>query len=155
MNYRIKLTIVAVSITAMAGVAGMAAAGQGRHKGHHRGHMMKTMAERYDANKDGSLSQEEIDTNRTQWHGEFDGDKDGGLALQEFQALWLKARNVEMVREFQRFDRDGDGKVTLDEYKAPMASTVADMDRNGDGMLSRDDRRRGQRGRDAEEKKAN
>jgi Ca2+-binding EF-hand superfamily protein len=47
-----------------------------------------------------------------------------------------------MVREFQHFDRDGDGKVTLEEYQRPMANTVANMDRNGDGVLSDEDRRR-------------
>ena len=69
---------------------------------------------------DGALSQEEIDANRTQWHGEFDADKSGDLTITEFEALWLKARREMMVREYQEFDRDGDGKLTLDEYKAPL-----------------------------------
>ncbi|NJM28949.1 MAG: hypothetical protein HC855_01345 [Rhizobiales bacterium] len=103
-------------------------------------HNMQMMTERYDGNKDGKLSQEEIDTNRTSWHGEFDGDKNATLSLQEFQGLWLKARNEEMVREFQRFDRDGNGQVTLDEYKQPLSGMVARMDRNGDGVLTPDDR---------------
>ena len=82
----------------------------------------------------------QIDQNRTSWHGEFDGDKNASLSLDEFKALWLKARNAEMVREFQFFDGDGNGQVTLDEYKQPMASMVANRDRNGDGVLSREDR---------------
>ena len=45
-----------------------------------------------------------------------------------------------MVREFQEFDRDGNAQVTLEEYKAPLAQTVAEMDRNNDGVLSKDDR---------------
>jgi Ca2+-binding EF-hand superfamily protein len=103
---------------------------------------IEQLAERYDANRDGAISQQEIDQNRTQWHGEFDGDKTGDLSIAEFERLWLKARRLEMVREFQRFDRDGDGKVTLEEYRRPLADLVRDMDRNGDGMLSRDDRQR-------------
>ena len=45
-----------------------------------------------------------------------------------------------MVREFQRFDRDGNGQLTLEEYKEPLADLVAERDRNKDGFLSRDDR---------------
>jgi len=98
------------------------------------------MMERYDANKDGKITQDEIDTNRAEWLKEFDADKNGPLSLDEFQNLWLKARHEQMVREFQMFDRDGNGQVTLDEYQGPMAHIVEGMDRNGDGALSRDDR---------------
>ena len=131
----------AAGLIALGAVGGVAQA----MRGHHGGNMMAGMAERYDANKDGKISQEEIDTNRSQWHGEFDKDKSGGLSLDEFSALWLKAKHEQMVREYQEFDRDGDGKVTMDEYKAPLTGAVAEMDQNGDGMLSGDDHRRGMR----------
>jgi hypothetical protein len=120
-------------------MAGWAYADRG-HGGRHGG--MANLAERYDANNDGKVSQEEIDTNRTQWHGEFDRDKSGDLSLAEFEQLWLKARHEQMVREYQDFDRDGDSKVTAEEYKRPMTNTVATMDRNNDGVISQDDRRR-------------
>jgi hypothetical protein len=145
MQKRTKIALLAVgALAAAGGIAGVAIADQGWKKGHrgHGMHNMAMMAERYDGNKDGKLSQKEIDTNRTAWHGEFDADKNATLSLQEFQGLWLKARNEEMVREFQRFDRDGNGQMTLDEYKQPLADMVARMDRNGDGVLSPEDRMR-------------
>jgi hypothetical protein len=140
MHNRIKVLISAAvaGLLASAGIASLAHAD--RNWGH-RGPVMGGMMDRYDANKDGKLSQEEIDQNRTQWHGEFDADKSGGLSIAEFEVLWLKARRDQMVREYQEFDRDGDGKLTLDEYKMPMAMLVRDRDVNGDGLLSRDDRR--------------
>jgi hypothetical protein len=145
MNKRNK-AIVAVGAAGLLGLGGFAALanadkGFGRMwgVGHGMGGPMQMM-ERYDADKDGKLSQAEIDQNRTSWHGEFDGDKNSSLSLDEFKALWLKARNEEMVREFQFFDRDGNAQVTLDEYKEPMANVVASRDRNGDGVLSREDR---------------
>ena len=64
-----------------------------------------------------------------------DSDKNATLSLQEFQALWLKARHEEMVREFQEFDRDGNAQVSLDEYKAPVAQMVMRMDRDAARQL--------------------
>ncbi|MGQ0486450.1 MAG: EF-hand domain-containing protein [Hyphomicrobiales bacterium] len=144
MQKKTKLALVAsvLGLATLGAAAGLALADRGHGHGG-RGHgsmMMMHMTERYDADRDGKVSQSEIDANRTAWHGEFDGDKNGNLSLTEFQSLWLKARREEMVREFQRFDRDGDGQVTLDEYKAPMAGMAAQMDRDGDGMMGPGDR---------------
>jgi len=134
---KIALAVSLLGLATLGGIAGLALADRSEgHGGWRRGPMMMMhMTERYDADKDGKVSQTEIDANRTAWHGEFDADKNGDLSLAEFQSLWLKARNEEMVREFQRFDRDGSGQVTLEEYKAPMAGMVAQMDRDGDGMM--------------------
>lgn len=136
-----KKTTLAASLAALALVGGTVGIAYARMDGMHhgRGQMMMQMAERYDANKDGKISQEEIDQNRAVRHAEFDGDKNATLSLEEFKALWLKANNERMVREFQEFDADGNAQVTLDEYKGPMLSHVAQMDQNGDGVLSKDD----------------
>jgi Ca2+-binding EF-hand superfamily protein len=126
---------------AIAGLSLLMAAGVANaDRGHGWRHGATNLTERYDANNDGKVSQEEIDANRTQWHADFDRDKSGDLSLAEFEQLWLRARHEQMVREYQEFDRDGDGKVTAEEYKRPMSNTVANMDRNGDGFISRDDR---------------
>ena len=112
--------------------------------GHHQGMMarqFRSMAERYDLNQDGEITQEEIDRNRAEWHAEFSGDGDA-MTLEQFQDLWLRARNRQMVREFQRFDRDGDGEITLEEYQRPMEGFVERFDRNDDQALSRDDMQR-------------
>lgn len=117
------------------------------HSAHHgwSSERLRSFFERYDLNKDGSVTQEEIDQNRAQWLQEFDANGDGQLSLVEFQALWLRARFEHMVREFQRFDRNGDGQVTLEEYRRPLSDIVERLDRTGDGAVTRDDvqRRRG------------
>ena len=150
MQKKTKMMLAAgtVGLLAVGGVAGLASADMGGHRmwvhgmgqGMGGGMMGMQMMERYDANKDAKLSQQEIDQNRTSWHGEFDGDKNASLSIDEFQNLWLKARREQMVREFQEFDRDGNAQVTLEEYNQPMAGMVASRDRNGDGLLSREDR---------------
>ena len=155
---RRSFALIAAGLAALTGlgfVAGDLFADQaGDRSGHYRGHhgmseRIREFAERYDTNKDGTISQQEIDQNRIAWHTEFDIEKDLALTLQEFERLWLKARHVQMVRDFQLFDRDGDGKVTVEEYKRPLAEIVERRDRNGDGVLSKEDRpRRWQRHHD-------
>ena len=148
---KLLLAVGAASIMALGGLAGLARAdmqggpggrcGMGHGFGMMgRGMMGQQFMERYDANKDGKITQAEIDQNRQQWLAEFDTNKDGTLSLDEFKMLWLKAHNEMMVREFQFLDRDGNGQVTIEEYKDPMASIVADRDENNDGSLGRDDR---------------
>jgi Ca2+-binding EF-hand superfamily protein len=142
----VLLTLGGLATLANADMNGAMGIGHGMGMGHGMGHGMGRMAmaqqlmERYDADKDGKVTQAEIDQNRTDWQKEFDADKNGTLSLEEFQNLWLKARHEDMVREFQFFDRDGNAQITLDEYKGPLANIVADRDRNGDGALSREDR---------------
>lgn len=151
MRTRTKLLLAggAAAMLTLGGLAGLAQAdmegpGGGSCGGprFHRLHGMmgQQLMERYDANKDGKVTQAEIDQNRQQWLTEFDANKDGTLSLDEFKALWLKGRNEMMVREFQFFDRDGNGQVTIEEYKGPMAGIVADRDQNDDGSLGADDR---------------
>lgn len=144
---KIVLAAVALALAGGTGVAGLAYAdgGPGWGKGWGRGgpgqgHMMEMFQDRYDANKDGKISKEEVDTNRTTTFDKFDGDKDKNLTLSEFEKLWLEANRKRMVREFQRFDVDGDAKVTLDEYKEPVARMVDRMDRNKDGVIGPEDR---------------
>jgi Ca2+-binding EF-hand superfamily protein len=140
---KLALTVLALSTLGVGALAGQAIAdrgGWGSSRGHGGGGGVRYLIERYDANKDGKISQQEIDDNRTDWHKRFDADKNGTLSLKEFEALWLEAYRQEMVREFQRLDPNGDAAVTLDEYKDPLSRLVANRDRNGDGALSREDR---------------
>jgi len=107
--------------------------GGGHHGGWHhgggrRGKMSRGFMHRYDANKDGKVTQEEIDTNRVARHGKYDANGDGKLSLEEFQGLWMEAYRRKMVREFQEFDVDGDAAVTLEEYTEPMSKVVERRD---------------------------
>src|SRR5688500_4286552 len=136
----LALAALAVSALGIGALVNTAFADQGGWGGRHGGGMIRHLMQRYDANKDGKVTQQEIDTNRSEWHGKFDTDKNGSLNLKEFEALWLEAKRQEMIREFQRLDPNGDAALSLDEYKEPLSRFVANRDRNGDGALSRDDR---------------
>lgn len=125
------------------GMRGRGHRGMGRHGGG-----MHAMMERFDANEDGKLTQEELDGSRKTLLEAHDIDKDGKLSLAEYEKLWLEVKRRKMVRSFQRTDKDGDASVTLDEFLKPYSRIVERMDRNDDGVLDSEDRHhRGWRGR--------
>ena len=159
MQRRNKFILAVALVTAIGGlaVAGTSYAHKwrGQHQGfygmqemgpgfHGRGHGRQGMRffQQFDANGDGQLTQEEIDTTRNQRMAEFDRDQDGTLSLEEFEALWLDFMRPRMVDRFQHLDENGDAVVTLEEFQAPFERIVARMDRNGDGVLSPEDRPR-------------
>ena len=152
-------TKIAVAFVALAGVAGAALSAQadsrwqGRDGGHmqgmqeaHRGgghgraggHMFRMM-ESFDLNNDGKLSQEEIDQSRGDRFGKFDANGDKTLTLGEYEQLWLDAMREVMVDRFQDLDADGDATVTAEEFARPFQKMVERRDRNGDGVIDRQD----------------
>jgi hypothetical protein len=107
----------------------------GKH-GRHGGPGMNMM-ESFDTNKDGKLTQAEIDAARRDRLAKFDT-----KSLEEYQDLWLDAMRERMVDRFQRLDADGDAVVTVDEFGQPFEKMVQRRDRDGDGELSEADLRR-------------
>jgi hypothetical protein len=97
--------------------------------------------ETFDLNKDGKITQAEIDQARKDQLAKYDTNKDGVLNLEEYQVLWMDAMRRMMVRQFQANDADGDGRITVEEFTARFADLVRDRDRNGDGVLTVDELR--------------
>lgn len=156
-------TVLAAGVIAAAGLAGAAGTAQaydndgyhhGKHhktKHHHKrykGHSYKRMMERFDSNDDNELTQAELDAARRELLGKHDADNSGTLTLEEFQTLWLEFMRRQMVRGFQRLDVNGDAVITADEFIEPFSEAITHMDRNDDGKLNSDDRRRGSRNHD-------
>ena len=151
---RLLLASGALALGAAVFAGASLADGWGRHHGwgHHGGGAMR-LFEQFDTNQDGRLTQAEIDQVRQSRLAEFDQDGDGSLSLEEYQALWMDAMRERMVRAFQAHDADGDAMVTAEEFGSPFDRMVSRFDRNGDGELTLDEmRRRGERrgGRDGD-----
>lgn len=119
--------------------------GHGHHGrgGHHGGPgFAMRMMERFDADKDGKITQAEIDAAQTERFAKANSDGQGGVTIQEFGPFFAEEHRERMVRAFQRLDSDGDGQISKEEFDARTAGMVQRMDRNGDGALTRDDRPR-------------
>lgn len=110
------------------------------HRGGERG--IYRLIETFDADGNGSVTQEEIIMVRETKLTEFDANSDGSLDLSEYEALWLDAMRERMVDRFQAHDDDGDGLVTVEEFNENFAKIVDRRDRNGDGVLDAEDTKR-------------
>jgi Ca2+-binding EF-hand superfamily protein len=160
MQKRTKIALIAgaLALAGTAGFATLATADYGRgswhggghhwrgHGGHgyygwHKGRRIERMLERFDADKDGKLTQDELNASRKTLLERHDVDKDGKLSQAEFKALGMEVMERRMVRGFQRLDEDGDAGITLEEFQKPYSRAVERMDRDDDGAISRDDRK--------------
>ncbi len=105
-------------------------------------HMMKGVTklfEEHDLNKDGSVTQAEVDTVRKSQLDKYDQNKDGTLSLGEFESLWAERMKPRMVDGFQRLDEDGSGSVTTDEFLAPFSKIIDRHDTDDDGDVDEDE----------------
>ena len=116
----------------------------GKHGRHHNAMMGgHGILMTFDTNGDGRVTQIEIDEYRGNGLAKFDTDGNGSLTLSEYEALWLAAMREKMVDRFQYLDADGNALVTTEEFKRPYANMVRHMDKNGDGVLSREHEKKG------------
>ena len=120
--------------------------GGGRHR-RGRGLGVQRLLRQADADGSGSVTQDEIDTFLADQLTRADSDGDGALALDEFRTIFMEQTRPRMVDAFQNLDEDGDGRITSGEVAERFGSLVDRFDRNGDGALSADDRRRRDRDR--------
>lgn len=95
-----------------------------------------------DTNGDDKLTQAEIDAAHADRRAKYDRNKDSNLSLEEFDGLWGELTQPLKIRAFQFLDTNGDAKISKSEIDGRLSKLVKRFDRNGDGALSMDDRRR-------------
>ena len=145
MNSKTTALIAAALVSAI-GVTAVAQASPGKRDHDRHGGRAIMLMEQFDANSDGQVTQQEIDSVRAERFEQFDTNNDGRLSLEEYEALWLDAMRSRMVDRFQRLDDDGDAVVTVEEFAEPMSNLVLRRDRNDDGAITMDELRRDRKG---------
>ena len=115
------LTILAATLLALPAAEGAAAGtGQGLHRGQFRKHLL----EKFDADKDGKLSEAERTAAKQACKERRDTDKDGTVSEAERDAARaafsarLKEKHPEL---FAKVDKDGDGTISREEGQAARA----------------------------------
>ncbi|WP_158285711.1 EF-hand domain-containing protein [Pseudohoeflea suaedae] len=108
----------------------------------HGGRMMG----RFDADDDGAISMEEFMEMGPGMIEGADADADGEITFDEMKAAWEARREERMKKRFlRRFDVDGDGKVSVSELKDRQEKRFALLDANNDGVISKQEFRKGYR----------
>jgi hypothetical protein len=108
----------------------------------HGADLLLDLFDEIDANKDGTVTQAEIDAFRAARFAAADANGDGGLDSEEL-ATWrrseMQARMAERAeRLLAERDANGDGKLQIAELDRPRA-TFGRADTNEDGVLSREE----------------
>lgn len=143
-----------VGVAAVVGLTSAAVHASGWERGGWHGHGGRgehamRLFERVDADADGRVTAQEIAAFRAGQIAEYDADADGALSLDEFAGAWTAFMRPRMVDRFQRFDDDGDGRVTEAELGRPFERMAQWFDRDGDAAIGRDEMmRRHHRDRD-------
>ena len=93
-----------------------------------------------DADRDGTLTQGEIDKARTDRNAALaahDSNDDSSLTLSEFAHLWRQTMRSATVGALQRLDTDGEAVISRTEYEQPLGDFVQRLDRNAAGSDQR------------------
>ncbi len=104
------------------------------------GMMMMRVFQMADTDGDRSVTQEDLDKLLQDRMKQYDANGDGELQLDEYKKLFAELVEPMAVRSFQFLDPNGDAAVTADELSKPLQGVVERMDRNGDGKLTMQDR---------------
>ena len=139
-----KRTALMVAALAALSVGGGWTAWADSGSGDHRAKML----ERYDTNQDGAIDRDEFTAGRDDWFTNLDNDADGVVTQSEFDEAIARFHEAHDGGErhgpdFSKLDTDGDGNATRAEFEAAADRLFTRFDRNGDGVLSPDDRKDG------------
>jgi len=105
----------------------------------------RQLFQRIDANGDRKLEFSEIQAMRAQMFDRMDVNRNGVLDPGEVQAAMERvqskrdvqtARFADLQAEAKRMDRNGDGKISREEFTAAIPDRLLQADINGDGALS-------------------
>lgn len=106
----------------------------------------EAMFERFDANKDGKLTEDELPERAAQMIMKADANGDKAVTLDEIKAAQAKRGEgrpgvgrpapEEIIK---RFDKNGDGKLSKDEIPEGMAARLGQADGDGDGTVTKEE----------------
>jgi Ca2+-binding EF-hand superfamily protein len=143
----------ALVLTASAALADSRGDGDRAHGAERRAERIAAMFDRFDADKDGVITEAEIEAARATRLAAADTNGDGALSAEEFTARAVARAAERAGRMFARFDADGDGRLSDAEMQPRRGGMMAWLDADKDGTITRDEAmsaKRGHHGRPGE-----
>lgn len=101
----------------------------------------------FDTDNDGKITRAEFEEVRGKLFASADTDGSGAFSLEDFSDIWMTMNDAHVVRMFQRLDADGDLTITVEEQTARSSDMVERRDRNGDGVITKADFKKGKHGK--------
>lgn len=92
---------------------------------------------RFDKDGDGKVAVSEIDARHKDFIARADADADGFITRDEMKAMHEARREERMARHFP--DANNDGKVTRREFEDAARDRFAELDKNGDGLITKEE----------------
>ncbi len=143
----------ALALTASASLADSRGDGDRAHGPERRAERISAMFDRFDADKDGVITEAEIEAARATRLAAADTNGDGALSAEEFTARAVARAAERAAGMFARLDADGDGKLSDAEMQPRRGGMMAWLDADKDGTITRDEAmsaKRGHHGRPGE-----
>jgi len=136
-------TLVGALLTGVAGVA-LAQGGHEGPGGHHGMRGPQDLFEKFDLNKDGEITREEMETARDARFAETDANGDGSISADEMQAAMAARVAQHQQAMFEHLDANKDGSLSAEEMQAgPRGERPGKMfdraDANDDGKITREE----------------
>jgi len=126
-----KKSLIVIGLLATIGTAGVIAHAQEHDGPPHKGMMFEML----DANKDGTVTRAEASAAATRKFDEVDTNRDGVISQAERDA----ARQKMTDEHFRKMDADGNGQISLEEFRTAHQKMHEEMRGHGDGpMMSGD-----------------
>ncbi len=98
------------------------------------------MFDRFDANQDGTITQEEVEQAKADQFATMDADGDGELTQIEIEEGRQKLKEERKAERFSRLDKNGNGALSLDEFDMGRSGDLFErFDDNKDGAISKDE----------------
>jgi Ca2+-binding EF-hand superfamily protein len=105
----------------------------GKDMGNHMNEVFSTV----DADQDGQLTVQEIETARTKYFTDMDSNNDSQIELAEFETALLQIMRPQLEKRFLKFDENGDGVISEEEISVHLSKVISRMDRNDDGIIEK------------------
>lgn len=100
---------------------------------------MKGPMHAVDADQNGEITKQEVESFQQQHFSKMDADGDGQVTSEEFQAAKERMRQERMQKHFERLDKDSNGSLNQEELQSKFQKYFEKCDKNSDDVLSKDE----------------